>query len=85
MYMYMYSNWLQQNGELIFDISLETSYDNISLKASEYPDTKNYYLLQTYHLLFGCHFFYSKMRYIQPKINMRTCSFAIINYTYLKV
>ena len=35
----IYSNWLQQNGELIFDISLETSYDNISMKLSEYPDT----------------------------------------------
>ena len=34
----MYSNWLQQDGELIFDISLKTSYDNISSKASKYHD-----------------------------------------------
>ena len=42
----IYSSWLQQNGELTIDISLETSYDNIFLKASKYPDTKNYYPLQ---------------------------------------
>ena len=41
----IFSNWLLQNGELIFDISLETSYDNISMKASKYPITKNYYSL----------------------------------------
>ena len=35
--MYIHSNWLQQNSELIFNISLETSC-NISLKASEYLD-----------------------------------------------
>ena len=34
----IYSNWLQQNDELTFDILLETIYDNISLKASEYLD-----------------------------------------------
>ena len=36
----IYSNWLQQNGELLFDISLEKSYDNISLKACEYLDIR---------------------------------------------
>ena len=34
----IYSNFLQQNSELIFDISLEISYENISLKSSEYTD-----------------------------------------------
>ena len=37
-YIYSTCSWLQQNGELTFDISLETNYDNISLKAGEYPD-----------------------------------------------
>ena len=32
----IYRIQLQWNGELIFDISLETGYGNISLKASEY-------------------------------------------------
>ena len=35
---HIYSFWLQQNGELTFDISLETRNDNISPKASKYPD-----------------------------------------------
>ena len=34
----IYGNCSQQNGELIFGISLEMKYDNISLKASEYLD-----------------------------------------------
>ena len=28
-------------GELTFDISLETSYDNIPLKASKYPNIRS--------------------------------------------
>ena len=35
---YSTCSWLHQNGELTFDISLETSYDNNSLKASKYLD-----------------------------------------------
>ena len=35
------SNCLQQNGKLIFDNSLETGYDNISLKASEHPEIRS--------------------------------------------
>ena len=37
----IYTIWLQQNGELTFDFSLEMSYDNISLKASKYPDIRS--------------------------------------------
>ena len=37
----IYSNCLHQNGELIFNILLEMSYDNISLKSSEYPDIRS--------------------------------------------
>ena len=40
-YIYSTCSWLQQNGELTFDISLETNYDNISLKAGEYPDIRS--------------------------------------------
>ena len=37
----IYSSRLHQNGELTFDISLETTYDNISLKPSKYLDTRS--------------------------------------------
>ena len=37
----IYSSWLQQNGELTFDISLETRLDNISLKTSKYSDIRS--------------------------------------------
>ena len=41
MNIYSTCSWLQQNGELTFDILLETSYDDISLKASKYPDIRS--------------------------------------------
>ena len=37
----IYSSRLHPNGELTFDISLETSYDNISLKPSKYLDIRS--------------------------------------------
>ena len=85
----IYSNCKHQNGKLIFNILLETSYDKIFseskqisfVKLSKYPDTKPLFVaaLHYIHVTYTCHVY----EYLHVHVNyIHTCTCM---YVYLHV